>query len=187
MNFEDVYKLTDTISSETAYSREESEALFNVLDLIPPESTIIEVGCEFGRSTSILAQVAVERNHKLILIDPFITGGHPWARCMNMLLTVRPKFTLHCMKTNEVNPELLPRDVGLIHIDGDHTLMGVYRDINCLAWRVKSGGFACFHDYGRESLPDVKLAISKYLYTAFAESSITKTNTVGTLHIARRR
>jgi hypothetical protein len=52
--------------------------------------------------------------------------------------------------------------IDLIHIDGDHEYEAVLSDCNHWLSKVKKGGFACFDDYGHDSLPGIWKACQEY-------------------------
>lgn len=163
IEFNKVWEYTQHISSETAFSKLEGEALFEALMQLGGGSRIVEVGCEFGRSTSIIAQVVKEYGHELILIDPFIASveQRPMMNCARMLEEVHIPFSLYCMTTEQA-VQKLPLRLHFVHIDGDHSRAGVKVDCRILLPRIGSGGWACFHDYGRPSLEDVKEIVDWY-------------------------
>lgn len=164
MTFDQVWEYTKNISSETAFSRVEGEALFDTLIRLEEGSRVVEVGCEFGRSTSIIAQVVKENGHDLTLIDPFISSvdQRPMTQFASMLEYFKIPFTLHCMTTEQAVSKL-PMRIQFVHIDGDHEKKGIAVDCRILLPRLTAGGYACFHDYGRESLPDVKQAVDHHI------------------------
>lgn len=180
--FDEVYKLTDTISSETAFSKEESFAFYMALAGLDPGSTILEVGCEFGRSTSILAQMAVAEGHRLVLIEPIVRP-----ELIAMLAALRVCYTLHAMPTDATTYDELPYVVDFLHIDGDHSRDAVQLDCEKLLPLVVPGGLACFHDYGRESLPEVKPAVDAALALNVDGEVWEQAGMVGTLKIVVRR
>ena len=157
MTFEEVWKVTDTISSETAYSREEGELLYNLLTALADGSCILEIGCEYGRSTSIIAQVSKQKQFDIHLIDPF-PQLEPYLSCTRMLFDHAVHFNLYRGKSQSVGPSV--DRIHLLHIDGDHSYESLKTD--CRLW-MPLATFAVFHDYGRESLPDVKEAVDDYL------------------------
>lgn len=183
-SFEEVWSFTQKISSETAFSKEASEAFYECLVSLPERIRIVEVGCEFGRSTSILAQLAKARGDELFLIDPFLTHeGFAGLECMKMLLHVRPSFVLYCKRTIDVDSKLLPFPVDFLHIDGDHSYEALTIDCQTLLPRVGLGGLVCFHDYDRDSLPDVKCVVDKFVE---GDSCFETIGTYDTLHVIRR-
>lgn len=154
MDFEQVMRITRTISSNTAFEDPECEAFYNVLSRLAPHSTIVEVGVEYGRSTSIILQVAKEKEHEVILVDPYKDTPEIWGAFINAMFRLRlTNFTFRKLRTEDV-PDW-PESIDLVHIDGNHTEQGVATDVRILVPRVPVGGFVCAHDFGRDSLPEV--------------------------------
>ena len=180
MTFDEAWAYTSTISSETAFSEQEGRALFTtVLTGLPHASIIVEVGCEYGRSTSLLAQAAKADQHRLILIEPA-----PKPELLAMLNHIGVFYTLHAMKTEHVSDDLLPLVLNLVHIDGDHSARALQIDCARLLPKLARGGIACFHDYGRPSLPDVEQVVDRY--TA-SEEIWQRIGIFGTLRVLRKR
>jgi len=179
ITFAEVMKLTRTVSSETYFDEEACRALYDTVMKLPLQSTIVEVGVEYGCSTSILAQVSKENGHKLHLIDPF-TRKEAAPVFLTMMLSIGGPFNLHVMRTEDIDPPDFLID--LLHIDGDHMRESVMIDCQRLVPLVYRGGYACFHDYARPSLPDVKLVVDEYTKNEGWE----EVGTFGTLHVVRR-
>lgn len=177
VSFDDIWEYTQHVSSETAFSRAECEALYDTVQRLRPGSLVCEVGCEFGRSTSVLAQSCLGPNHWLVLIEP-----RPKPELMRMLDDLGVIYTLHVMPTVMIPEVALPDSIDLVHIDGDHSERAVAVDCMRLLPRVRLGGYACFHDYGRDSLPDVKWTVDRY--TPPADWSLVGTHE--TLRILKR-
>lgn len=178
MIFEEVWEFTKDIGSEAAFSEEEARALHRICTTLSPYSTILEVGCEYGRSTSVLAQMAKALKARLYLVDPFI-AKESFLPCMRMLQKIGHPFTLFKGKT-EVLPTVPP--LHLLHIDGDHSTVGIGMDCFRLLPHVAIGGHACFHDCGRNSLPTVWPVVDSY--TRNEKWQVVET--AGTLHIVTR-
>lgn len=169
MTFEQALELTDSIGGRAAYEIEALRGLWTALSLLKPYSAIIEVGCEYGRSTSLIMQAARERQHRVILIDPFI-GADPAGVSMTdvkayqsltgMLWRIGYPFTLHACRFSAAVE--LPERLDMVHIDGDHRWLGIKRDCELLLPRLRHGGIAVWHDYGHDSLPDVKPVVDEF-------------------------
>lgn len=157
MTFEQAYELTNTISSHAAFSLNESKFLWETLDSLSEGATLVEVGCQYGRSTSLLIQIAKAKNHNLILIDPFIDIDSG-VMCFEMLLKQRYPFTMHCSKNKA---RLIHDPIDFLHIDGDHEKAGI--ELDCKLLLPLCVNYVAFHDYGRGSLPDVYPTVNKYM------------------------
>jgi hypothetical protein len=161
MTFDTAYQFTNTISSELAFNREEAQGLWNLCMATPINSdgfTVTEIGCQYGRSSSVILQAAVMRKFKSLFIDPFEnTQVMNWWLSMATLIAGAPHYTLHPWLTQDV---MKVEPCALLHIDGDHTYEGVKYDLRKFAPLASYA--VCGHDYGRDSLPDVKRAFDEY-------------------------
>ena len=159
MTFEEVWVVTKNVSYESAYHQDEAQALFDCAISLPTGATVVEIGCQHGRSSSVLAQVSREKQFDLHFIDPFEDFGTA-ASWITTMRTIGSPFTLHAMKSEDASCSIrLPR-VGLLHIDGDHERRGVLIDCGFIT-DVSPGGFVLAHDYGQDSLPDVFLVMNE--------------------------
>jgi hypothetical protein len=155
--FEKAYEFTSTIGSHTSFEEEECAAYFGILMSLPEKSTIVEVGLEYGRSSSIALQVATERQLGYWGIDPEIK---PEFRKMLATVPRLPQMSLSPYRSSETDTDL---KIGAILIDGDHSYAGVSIDCHHFLPSVSVDGYAFFHDYRRESLPDVTKAVDDYM------------------------
>src|SRR5213592_1107799 len=71
MTFDEVMTFTRTVSSADAFRDEECRRYYEILDSLDPGSLIVEVGLEFGRSSSVALQVAKAKQLRYRGIDPF--------------------------------------------------------------------------------------------------------------------
>jgi cephalosporin hydroxylase len=55
--------------------------------------------------------------------------------------------------TSEEVYNQLPRDVGILFVDSDHTYELTREEIRLHAWRVRPGGVVAFHDTNVEAFP----------------------------------
>lgn len=183
MTLDEVMELTACTSGAAAFEQPCCELYFRTLMGLPMGAAVMEIGVEYGRSTSILLQVARERQHRVVLVDPFV-DPESGPSFMRMAAVVGHPFQLLKMRSWEAYElGLLPRTVDCCLIDGDHTADGVGFDTKVMAGRVVRDGVLCWHDYGHDSLPDVKPAVDNLLghgeYEVLAQAH--------TLLVTRRR
>lgn len=157
MTFDEAMVFTRQWSSNAAFEDDECHLLFDLVSSLEEGASIVEVGCQYGRSSSIILQAApVEA--EMYFIDPFVEvdAAGKW---MEMARKTRREFTLYCRKSEEVWEHLF---FNLILIDGDHSKEGVETDLALLD-NGFNGAYACFHDFGRESLPEIYPTVMEYM------------------------
>lgn len=186
-SFEEVMKITDSVSSNAALENPEAKALYECCREVRRWACVVEVGCQLGRSSSIITQMASALNFYSLHIDPYT--GQPefmqqWATMMYRVGGVQEHaFTLLCMRTEQAEwhlEKLAPFD--LAYIDGDHGTAEVEMDLALVACKIRRGGLLACHDYGRESLPTVKSALD-----GFIDERWKMEKHVGTLGVWRRQ
>lgn len=127
--------------------------------LCPPGSVLCEVGVFAGEFAS---QLLALKPARLLLIDPFagkVSSGDADGNNVKELflpdvylqlaqkVSAHPNATLLRGYSQEFLPRIAPNTFDAVYIDGDHSYLGVKRDLN-LAWHVtKENGFICGHDY----------------------------------------
>lgn len=183
MTFDEAMVLTRTVSSSTAFEDDECRAYFDVLMSLPPDSLIVEVGLEYGRSSSIALQVAKEHGLRYWGIDSF--SDEVASKWLDMALPFAnpPRFKLWRQPSNDF---MITEPIAAILIDGDHTYEGVMADCEHFLPHVMQGGYAMFHDYARESLPGVTQAVQEYWLAHSVEWMPEVMRSTGTLGIWRR-
>ena len=150
--FEEVMTITSRISVHEILEPAECQAMYDTLLQLPDGATVVEVGCDYGRSSSLILQLARAKNMLTIHIDPW--QDHPdraseWMQVMSERLPYHP-FILLKMTTMEAAwylMRLTPRDIDLAFIDGSHDQNVVEQDLKIVADRVRPGGFLTAHDY----------------------------------------
>jgi len=184
ITFEEAMQLTRTISSPTAFEDHECQAYFDTLMSLDEGALVVEVGLEYGRSSSIALQVVEDRLLRYIGIDPFVDHDEiydAWLR-MDQYIAIYPwREELIRKKSDEVR---LHEPINAVLIDADHEYLAVLSDCEHFLPYVVSGGYAMFHDFGRDSLPGVYRAVTEYMETRphWALKRI-----VGTLGIFKRK
>jgi len=159
MTFNDCMELVRTVSSETAFDEAECATYYNLLMSLEPHALVIEVGLQFGRSSAIALQVCKAQNLRYWGIDPFIEPPEAEALWQAMAQPFHP-FKLSKLPANQV---IVGEPIDLILIDGDHSYKGVTDDCEHFMPKVRQGGYACFHDCFRASLPEVTNAVKAYM------------------------
>jgi len=125
---------------------------------------VVEIGSYQGRSTIVLGSAAINAGGgaKVHAIDPHegnLSGSkqpHTWeafelnirkARLNNVIVPIRKK---------SIDVQWAGGDIGLLFIDGLHSLEGVTADYKHFYRFVPVGGLIAFHDYANKDHPDVK-------------------------------
>lgn len=150
--FDEVMGLTGTISNVHSLQIAECAALYEALCQLPSGAVVVEVGCDVGRSSSLIFQMAVAKDFLTVHIDPwewFPDRAKAWMETMCERCGRQP-FVVLRMTTEEAEllvRGLTPRGIDLAFIDGSHDYAVVVRDLQIVASRVKQGGFLVAHDY----------------------------------------
>ena len=181
ITFNEVMTLARTVSSHTAFDDEECRALYDLCCAVPEGGIVVEIGCQLGRTSSIILQCARDRYHS-IHIDPWTVQPDYYAGWCKMAHATEVPHTVMMMRTDQAMTLINWDEFDLLLVDGDHTEHGVRTDMELAASRVVNGGVICCHDYGRESLPDVWNVVNQYL----VEPKWTHIGTSGTLGMWRR-
>ena len=165
MTFDQVMELTRKVSHETAFSEKECAKLYELCSEQQSLGTVVEIGCQLGRTSSVIAQVGKTVGYHSIHIDPFMSQPG-WAQdWIKMMHSIEHPFIFLCMRTDQTRRELdqlCPQGIDLLLIDGDHTTAGVYADCRFAAERVRKNGIMLAHDYQRPGLPEVREVIDQY-------------------------
>ena len=184
-SFEEVMEITRYISGSTALEDAEAKALYDACLTVPVNGLVVETGCQLGRSSTVIAQVAESIGFNHIHIDPYFEGGSEYLPQWVQTMRGIHQFTLLCMRTGQADWHLerLCRDgIDMAFIDGDHEYQGVMIDLNLVANRIKKGGILTAHDYGRDSLPGVYRAVNEHIGDRWET-----VGEFGTLGVWRRR
>lgn len=191
--FEEVHALTNTVSSPVLLQPWEAELLHKVCSEVTSGGIFVEIGSHYGRSSSLILQMAKAIGFNTIHIDPYADNDDyhgqeeilvGWKKLMN---SIGHPYCLHRMKTKDA-VELLPSQIDVGYIDGDHTGQGVLIDLRVVADRIKVGGFLLAHDYGKtpltpnapesewgERFPDVSQVINDYVASGWEAFGLAET------------
>jgi len=175
-SFERAMEITKGVSAEAALTTTECKAFWNYLLQMPADGLFVEVGCQYGRSSSLIAQAKKDFGFRSIHIDPWVDDDRgaqvvfaSWAKLMHLI--GRP-FTLLCMKTEEADwyLERLCRDgIDMVFIDGDHEGPAVEIDMKLVAARIKPGGVMLCHDYTHPHFHGLHEAIDSFTATGWTK------------------
>ena len=182
-DFDSVMKLTATVGSPVLLEPDECALFYRTLTQLEAGSSILEIGVSYGRSTSLILQEAKTQGHDVDLVDPFLDEPDSLRRFIQMAGNTDANFSLHKMTAERWFASGRSLNIyDFIHIDGSHVYADVAADCKRLDYLTASGAFVLFHDYGRESLPDVKKAIDEKIGEVWERVDL-----VGTLLVVRRK
>jgi len=191
-SFQEAMEMTKDVSAAAALSDTECKAFWERASAVMCGGLVVEVGCQYGRSSSLIGQAQALRGFNAVHIDPYLSlEGERWVyhpeivtSWVKMRLSINKPFTLLCMKTEEAewHLERLCRDgIDLAFIDGDHEREAVEIDMALVGSRIKSGGVMMCHDYPHVSFPGLAHAVD-----AFTANGWTKEGQYDSLGIWRR-
>ena len=184
--FEQIMELTRTISGCAALEDAEAKGLYDACLKVPINGLVVEVGCQLGRSSSLIRQMALSQGFHTIHIDPYYEQPEYLVEWMRMMKSIRGDFTFLHMPTERsewVMSGLGPID--LAFIDGDHEAHMVEIDLRIIGNRVRPGGLLTAHDYANEGLPGVKQALG--VYTRQNAEQWDEVGVYGSLGVWRRK
>jgi hypothetical protein len=155
--FWEYWNYTKTI--EGWLTRPEALLLF-VKSIEPGISTILEIGCWQGRSSSLFAQISRDYGLRFITVDDFSGSGELWTKRKH----IKERFlrNMHGLRFELHHPDDLPalirtERIGLVYIDGSHCYESVKSDIKGF---LPTARCIIGHDY---SLPDVQKAVNEVI------------------------
>lgn len=158
--FEEVMSVTSDVSSVLLLQPVEARGLYDAVAQVPKGGLVVEVGCQLGRSSSLIIQLANAIGFRSIHIDPYTDQPEylkGWVEMMHRVGGRDHAFTLLCMRTEQAAwqlERLLSDGVSLAYIDGDHTEAGLRVDLELVAGSVHPGGHLVVHDFGPEIMDD---------------------------------
>jgi len=166
--FAQVMEITRHISGNPALEDPEAAALYDFCLFVPKGGVVVEVGCQLGRSSSLITQLAKAIGFHSIHIDPYTEQPNYLSGWAEMMYRVGGEwdhaFTLFCMRTEQAAWHLSKiGQIDLAFIDGDHEAESVRIDLELVANKIKKGGFLTAHDYANEGLKGVQEAINPYV------------------------
>jgi len=158
-------------------THKERKYLFNVMKHV--KGDVVELGCWKGVGSRKFAK-GLKKWHpeyKLYCVDIYSQeyySGSPFYAGVKYVGINKDAILSDFMKNTANYPcELLTtgsldaancftdNSVGFVFIDADHAEESVTLDINTWWPKLINGGIMCGHDYGKEHLPGVKIAVDR--------------------------
>lgn len=115
-----------------------------------PSLPIVEIGCNTGVTLAHLALYNAPRQCYGYDIG-MASGPQSVESCIGAVGTYAKHLENVTVVHGPVSSCNLPKEIGFVFIDGDHTYDGCRRDFNTVRERVCSGGVIAFHDYTSRS------------------------------------
>lgn len=158
--------LTKTLIDEAmnipgSYTAQNMLALYTCsISLVSAPSIVVEIGVDQGRSARILIE-ALRGRGKLVLVDSWRGLDDNRIKVEQLIAHTNSKDFVEILHMESIEAARLydHNSLSLIHIDADH--WNGSPDKDCAVWLplLRSGGYACFHDYGAIGMPEVKTAV----------------------------
>jgi hypothetical protein len=162
-SFEEIMQVTEHISSAPAFENPECKALYECCKYVPPLGCVVEIGCQLGRSSSIIAQLGKYIGYNSIHVDPYTDQPECLAAWTQTMFRLSGKFALLCMRTEQAEWYLSQlHSINVAFIDGDHEKRAVEIDLRILGDKVVRGGYLAAHDYTHPHF-GVKAALDEYM------------------------
>lgn len=116
----------------------------------------LEVGSLYGRSSACLAEVAKEVH----IVDTFESEhGNIFKQFQENVQGYNNIFP-HIGLSKEIIPKMRKK-FDLIFIDGDHSYIGIRRDVTICWPKLKVGGVLFIHDYHNDAFTDIRRYINE--------------------------
>jgi predicted O-methyltransferase YrrM len=124
----------------------EQHYLIKLAKEVPDNGVIVEIGAEFGQSSSLFVRAIGNKNIRIISIDLF-PGDLQDIYLANMREAGMSGRTESVkMNSKDFINSCGSLDIDLLFVDGDHSHDGVKLDIDNYAPKVRVGGVIAFHD-----------------------------------------
>src|SRR4051812_26021519 len=99
-SFEEVWKITEFISDQAMHPVE-VQKLYDLCMEVPTGGLVVEVGCQLGRSSSVIAQVGKMTGYRTLHIDPYVEQSEWLKSWVGLMHGIGHPFTLLCMPTEK--------------------------------------------------------------------------------------
>jgi len=142
----------------------------SIVDEIPDNETIIEIGSYKGRSTSYLMELCLKKQKKIniICIDHFLGSvehqgeANLYDNFLHNTSNMLYRYPIVVLKgdSNEIHKFIPEKSIYACMIDASHDYVSVKKDICNYLPKIKSGGIICGDDY---DWPGVASAVHEIL------------------------
>lgn len=154
------------------FSCEDITTYRELVSNIPNNGSLLELGSWKGRSICSVAQLLIEKNIKVYIVDTFQGtesegDAHKEAKQIDLrsvfvnnikLFGIDDRITIIQGRTDDVVKEFKDKSFDLVFIDADHQEESVFRDINNYKNKVNDNGIISGHDWQWAS---VRRAVSR--------------------------
>ncbi len=132
---------------------DEAEALWLTGAGLEPGSSIVEIGCQLGRSSVLFQSLAVEFGFWTTFIDPWDIDNHFALEWFQAIDSIGGDYTLHSIQSQELPRKSIgSMDIEFLYIDGDHREKGLMDIANSIShefsledlWRSTTTGEVVF-------------------------------------------
>jgi hypothetical protein len=154
--------LNQVANTEGWLTLQEAKLLYKVARLID-EGCIVEIGCYRGRSTVALGSAVLDKpDVSVYALDPHSSftgecggefGPEDRGEFFRTMLNSGCYKTVHLINlSSEVVTPGWTEDVSFLWIDGDHSLEGIKRDVECWMPHLSECAYLAFHDTTKPNL-----------------------------------
>ena len=155
MGFDDILKQMDQIQGY--FWADEARQLYEHTSHLPNGSLVVEAGCLFGKSTSVLATVAKEKDHKLYVIDPWVVEGQDakpefWVN----MERIGAADIINFIEKDEVDAaeDFADKSIDFLHIDTAHDHGHMAAAFKAWEPKMRPWAVVACHDYGNTVFRD---------------------------------
>ena len=155
----------------------ETEAAY-LYRLARRKGNLAEIGCLFGRSTSVLVRAASVYGATVTTIDPFyktpntnmISSADVWRKNIKGQGLELPKLLE--MPSHEAS-KVLDKEISFLFVDGGHSYEDVRQDIEDWIPKIKVNGVIAFHDMFMPHIDGVAKAVTDWWLSVFSIKNTT--------------
>lgn len=169
---------TSTNNIRSFVTKEEKQILYHYALSLSPNCIAVEIGSYLGASSSCLAEALAKNQNKLICIDTWNNDAVSDAKAdvysdwENSVKLYRTNITPIRGFSYDVI-DLIPNNISLLFIDGDHSYEGVKKDILLYLPKMKKDGILIMHDWTQVG---VKAVIEEFVQSSEIKRLLTLPN-----------